>query len=90
MRRSGCTYKSTADSITVSTKPCDLYGVVIADEADYSVTVKDGANTVLVLRLDSNVENGSFMPPVPVACRNGISVTKSGTGDYTVYYAERG
>jgi len=90
MKRQNCEIAATSGaSLVVTTQASDLYGAFLyASAAAATLTIKDGTRTILAW---SGAAGDDFpvIIPAPAACTSGISVTNSGAGTYTIFYAKR-
>ena len=86
MSREHGTYKSTSKANMVcATSACSFLGFVGWASAAGTIVIKDSATTILYASTDAA---GIIvaMPPVPIACTEGLSATGSGGFEYTVFY----
>jgi hypothetical protein len=81
-----CVY-TTAASISIQTKACSFMGLVAFASAACTITIADSARAIFA----GSTNAGGFlsvMPPVPIACTGGLSVTDSGGGNYVIFYGK--
>ena len=84
-----CTYVSTTAGadITISTKAGSLVGVICyGSAAGTTLTIVDSGGSIIGLINASSLDSVVFAPALPVAVQNGITVTASGTGGYSIFY----
>lgn len=76
------------NSVTVPTANGVVFGGFIMNGSGggSTVTVKDGSTTLFSTSAGADAYI-TYNPPQPIACPDGIAVTCSGTGFYTVLHA---
>lgn len=84
-----CTYFTTTAGadVTVSTTAGSLCGyTVYGSAAGTTITLVDSGGSIVGILAASSLDGKVFAPAIPIALQNGLTVTASGTGGYSVYY----
>lgn len=74
------TYIATATTTTIGTGPMVLGTIVLSETAAGTITVKDGATTIAVLKASIAEQTFHFNCAVP----NGLSIVTAGASKLTV------
>lgn len=89
LRHETCKFFSTGTGadVTVSTVGGALVGAICyGSAAGTTITIVDSAGAIVGLISASSLDSKMFLPAIPIALTNGITVTASGTGGYSIYY----
>ncbi len=73
-------YISTQTTTEVSTVPCVLHSIVVGESAAGAITVKDGDDTVAVLK--TSIDEGTYI--FDVLCSEDLEVTTAAASKITV------
>ncbi len=76
------TYISTQTTTAISSKPCVLHSIVIGETAAGAITIKDGEDTIAVLK--SNIAEGNYV--FNAECRESLSVETTAASKLSVMW----